>query len=166
MRHPTHGQAIILTVAALLTFSGAAQAATETAASKQSLNVTVIGIHATKEVKPFIDPALKAIAAELRKRAVGYNSFRLVVNVTRTVAIGKTWECPMKEDYARQVQPIKSEADKATVRLLWIHYVGAGRKRKAQEREKLTLSIRKGKYFLSGGWKLKKGVLLGAVAVQ
>lgn len=166
MRYRTHGQAMILAVAALLTLSGAARAATETAGSRQSLNVTIIGIHATKEAKPFIDPALKAISAELRKRAVGYNSFRLLVNLTRTVAIGKTWECPMKEDYARQVQPIKSEADKATIRLLWIRYVVSGRKRKAQEKEKLTLSIRKGKYFLSGGWKLKKGVLLGAVAVQ
>jgi len=157
---------MILAAAAVLAWLGTTQAAETTAAAPQTLNVTVIGIHATKEPKAFIDPALKAIAAELGKRAVGYNSFRLVANETSSVAVGKTWECEMVEDYARQVQPIKVEADKATVRVLWIQYVVKEEKRRAQEREKLTLSIRKGKYFLSGGWKLKQGVLLGAVAVQ
>ena len=166
MRYPKDGLAMILAAVALLAWLGTTQAAEKTADAAGTLNVTVIGIHATKEAKPFIDPALKAIALELGKRAVGYNSFRLVANKTSSVAVGKTWECPMTQDYARQVQPIKIEADKATVRLLWIQHVVKEGKRRAQEREKLTLSIRKGKYFLSGGWKLKKGVLLGAVAVQ
>jgi len=165
MRYPTLGQAMIL-AAALLAWAGTALAADETADASESLKVTLIGIHAKKETKPFIDPALKAIAAELGKRAVGYNSFHLIANETSRVAVGKTWECPMAEEYARQVQPLKIETDKATVRVLWVQYVGSGAKRKAEEREKLTLSIRKGKYFLSGGWKLKEGVLLGAVAVQ
>jgi hypothetical protein len=166
MRYPTHGQAMMSALAALLVWLVPTEAAEKAAPAPQSLNVTVIGIHAKKEPKPFIDPALKAIAAELGKRAVGYNTFRLLVSKTSTVALGKTWECPMTENYARQVEPITVEADKATVRLRWIQYVVKQKTRKAQEREKLTLSIRKGKYFLSGGWKLKEGVLLGAVAVQ
>ena len=131
----------------------------------KTVAVTVLGIHATNEKKPFIDPALKAIAAELPRQK--FNSFRLVTKQTRDVPFGTSWEVPMPENYARRVRPIEATKDRVKVEVAWVQYVPDKQgRRRPKVRQRLVLVIGKGKYLLSGGWKLSKGALLGAVAVR
>jgi len=135
------------------------------AAPPASVKVALLGIKATKEDKEHIDPKLEPIADELKRSQ--FNCFRLASSDTRNIPVGRMSELPLVEDHALQVQPDKVEDETVQLTLTWVQYVRdpAG-KRTMETLQKMTLTIRRGKYLLSGGWKLKEGALLGAVAVH
>jgi hypothetical protein len=165
MEQARRGRAVAWAALAIVVAAGAAGAAAKSEAPPEAVSVTLLGIRATNEAKPYIDPALKAIEAELK--GFKFNSFRIVANDTRSVPVGKAWELPMIEGYARRVEPEKTDGHKVTLGLSWIQYTTTPEgKREGRVCERLSLTIRKGKYLLSGGWKLKEGALLGAVAVK
>jgi hypothetical protein len=129
-----------------------------------AVSVTVFGIRASNEPQENIDPPLQPIGDELRRSR--FNSFRVVVNDTRSVAMSQTWDVAMIEDYALLVQPLKETDDTVNVILSWVKYEKVGGRPQARVLSRMSMVIRKGKYFLSGGWRLKEGALMAAVAVK
>jgi hypothetical protein len=172
MRDATRRQALGRAALAVMVLAAVAASAALAAeppknegGDEKGVSVTILGIHATNEKEPHVDPALKAIAEHLK--GFKFNSFRLIAKETRSVAFGKTWELAMLEGYARHVQPLEAADDRVKIVAAWIQYVKDKEgKPKPHVREKHVMVIRKGKYLLSGGWKLKTGALLGAVAVE
>lgn len=165
MRHARHWQATGWALLAAFVLTQAAGAAPRSGPSQDTVAVTILGVRATKETNEHVDPPLRPIADELKRSK--YNCFRLAVSDTKNVTLGETWELPLIEDYAVRIQPEKETADTVRLVLSWIRYEKAkDGKRRPRTLLKVPLAIRKGKYLLSGGWKLKDGALLGAVAVQ
>lgn len=153
----------VAVLAAVLAVAAAGPLAGAQAASDQgAVTFTILGIRATNEAKEHIDPALAAIADELRRSK--FNSFRLVVSDTRGVPMQGTWELPLAEGYAVRVQPERESGDNVKYVLTWL----GGDKAAGRSREimRVPMEIRKGKYFLTGGWKLKEGALLAAIAAK
>jgi len=132
--------------------------------TSQPVSITVMGIRATNEPKENIDPTLMPIADELRR--LKFNSFQMIVNDTRSVAMTNTWEVPLVEGYALQIQPLRQSDDKASLILTWIRYERVGDKIQARALGRTVFEIRKGKYLLLGGWRLKEGALVAAIAVK
>jgi len=167
MRHATRRQSVLwsaLTTGLILAAAANTAQADAEEQNEQTVAVTILGIHATNEEKPHVDPALSAIAKQLKQYK--FNSFRLVAKQTRSVALGKPWELPMLEGYARRVQPEETSKERVKMEVAWIQYVkDKDGKRKAHVRERMVLFIGKGKYLLTAV-KLKKGALVGAVAVE
>ncbi|MFO8012980.1 MAG: hypothetical protein R6X20_06700 [Phycisphaerae bacterium] len=148
---------IILAVASCLSAADADEDA-------KTVAVTILGIHATNEEKPHVAPALKSIAKQLKRYK--FNSFRLVVKETRSVRLGKHWELPMLEGYCRRVVPTETHEDRVKMEVAWIQYVKDKEgKRKPHVHERMVMLIGKGKYLLTAV-KLKKGALVGALAVK
>jgi hypothetical protein len=130
----------------------------------ETVSVTLLGIHATNEEKAHVDPALASIAEHLKRYK--FNCFRLVVRKTQAVRLGKRWELPMLEGYCRRVQPTESHKDRVKMEVAWVQYVkGKDGKRKPHVHERMVMLIGKGKYLLTAV-KLKKGALVGALAVK
>jgi len=152
-------------VAVAWAWTAVAAAAQPGGPPRETSVVTVLGIRATTEGKEHIDPPLVPIADELRRSK--YNSFRVVARDSRGIPLGETAELPLVEEYALRIQPEKAAEDNIQLTLSWVQYVkdSSGR-RQASVLQRMTLVIRRGKYFLSGGWKLREGALLGAVATQ
>jgi len=167
MRQATRRQRVwwsFLTAGLILAVAAPGTRAATSNQDTQTVAVTILGIHATNEEKPHVDPALAAIAKPLKRYK--FNSFRLVAKETRSVALGKEWELPMVEGYARRVRPQESDKDRVKMEVAWIQYVkDKDGKRKAHVRERHIMFIGKGKYLLTAV-KLKKGALVGAVAVK
>jgi hypothetical protein len=135
------------------------------AAENPSVSVTVLGIRATAEEKPHVDADLQPIADELKRSK--FNSFKLVARDTRPVVVGAATEFALVEDWALRVKADAAQADKVRITVTWICYTkGADGQRKGEVKLEVPMELRKGKYFLSGGWKLKDGSLMGAVAVK
>jgi hypothetical protein len=136
----------------------------ETRKDAEKVSVTLLGIHATNEEKPHVDPALASIARHLKRYK--FNCFRLVVRKTQSVPLGKRWELPMLEGYCRRVQPTESHKDRVKMEVAWVQYVkDKDGKRKPHVHERMVMLIGKGKYLLTAV-KLKKGALVGALAVK
>jgi len=130
----------------------------------QAVAVTILGIHATNEEKPHVDPALAPIAEHLKRYE--FNSFRLVVRETRSVALGKQWELPMREGYCRRVRPTGTDEQRVKMEVAWVQYVkGEDGRRKEHVRERMVLFLGKGKYLLTAV-RLKKGALVAAIAAK
>jgi len=130
----------------------------------QTVAVTILGIHATNEAEPHVDCRLAAIAEQLKR--FRFNSFRLVVEETRSVALGKAWELPMREGYCRRIRPTDTDEQRVKMEVAWVQYVkGEDGRRKERVRERMVLFIGKGKYLLTAV-KLKKGALVAAVAAR
>jgi len=133
--------------------------------SAKTVTVTFFEIHASKEEKEHIDPALQAIADELKHSK--YNCFRLGVTKTQAVVLGKVWELALREDHAARVQPKEVKDDSVVLVMSWVRYEKDDKgERKCKELLSIPMTLRKGKYLLSGGWKLSTGALMGAVAVK
>jgi hypothetical protein len=132
----------------------------------QAVSVTILGIRATKEDKPHIDPGLQSVAEKLRSGK--YNSFRLAVSDTRSVPLGGVMELAMVEDYALRVQIEKVTDDSVQIDLAWLRVEkDAQGKPRVSTVQPMKMTLRKGKYMLSGGWELQEGATLwGAVAVR
>jgi hypothetical protein len=128
---------------------------------QESLVISLLGIKATKETKPQIDPALQPVADALPMSK--YNSFRLIVSDARTVAVGSSATFPLTEGYSIRVDVEKASSEIAQITISWIRAEAGA---KAPPPKAMKITIRKGKYFLSGGWELKEGALFAAVAVK
>jgi hypothetical protein len=128
-------------------------------------SITVLAIRAAKEDKPYIDPALKALAEDLKKTAASYNAFRLLMQVPRSVAFGETKDVPLVEGYTLRVRPVQEKDDTIELALTMV-LADKDPKEKPREILSTTLRIRKGKYMLLGGWRLKEGTLLTAVSAR
>ncbi|MBM4017362.1 MAG: hypothetical protein FJ288_03395 [Planctomycetes bacterium] len=128
--------------------------------------MAVLGIRATKESKPQTDPALQSVADELRMTK--FNSFRLIVSDTRQVRVGGGMDVSLVEDYALHVEVEKASPESTQIVLVWMRVEkDAQGKPQARPLKRVQMTIRKGKFFLSGGWELKDGAaLFGAVAVK
>jgi len=136
------------------------------APGQQNVTVAILGIRATKEDKPHVDPGLQSVAEKLRSGK--YNSFRLAVSDTRSVPVGGAMEVAMVEDYALRVQVEKVTDDSVQIDLAWLRIEkDAQGKPRVSTVQPMKMTLRKGKYMLSGGWELKEGATLwGAVAVK
>jgi hypothetical protein len=121
------------------------------------VSVTILGIHATTQPQPHISPALRPIADELRRSK--YNSFDLVASDVRTLAVGGSMETALLEGYSLRVVVEKVTGDTVQLVLSW--------SRQGQVRQQVRMALRKGKYFLTGGWELQEnGALLAAIAAR
>lgn len=123
-------------------------------------SVKVLAIRATKEDKDYMDPALATLAEELRRTAGGFNAFRLLMQAPRTIPFGETQSITLVEGYEVRVKPIQASDD--TIELA----ISVGRGEAGKGGLSTTLRIRKGKYMLLAGWKLKEGNLLVAVSAR
>ena len=135
------------------------------AETESRTRINILAIHATKEEKPHIDPELEPLKEALSRS--GYNSFRLVAKERRSVGTAETWEQPMLEDYALRVTPTVIAEDRVTLTYAWVHYEKDEQGRRiARVLQQVPMTLIKGKYFVSGGWRLKKGALVGAFAAE
>ena len=125
------------------------------------VSVTILGIHATTQPQPHISPALRPIADELRRSK--YNSFDLVASDVRTLAAGGSMETALLEGYSLRVVVEKVTGDTVQLVLSWSRQDRDGQGR---VRQQVRMALRKGKYFLTGGWELKEGALLAAIAAR
>ena len=126
-----------------------------------SVSITVLGIRATAEATPYVDPVLAPIANELKARSSKYNCFRKVVTEVKSVPVGGVADVSMIENYALRVQVEKTIGNNVQLVISWLRLDKPG-----QPLQSVRLTIVKGKYLLSGGWDLKDGALWGAVAAQ
>jgi hypothetical protein len=131
----------------------------------QPVTVTMLGIQATTEAVATVDPELASILSELK--STKFNSFRRVAHDTEVTLVGGAVELPMIEGYTLRVQPEKITAEHVTMVLTWLQADrdDAGRPR-TRSLASVKMQITRGKYLLWGQWRLKDGVLLGAVAVK
>ena len=127
--------------------------------------ISLLAIRATTEDKPHCDRALVPIRSALAK--TGKNSFRLILRDAHTVPFGKTWEKVLAEGYSLRVRPQEATAKDIKLTLTWVRTKQSkDGKSKVTELQRLPLTIRKAKYFLSGGWKLNSVVLEAAVSAE
>jgi hypothetical protein len=147
-----------------------------TPAPVELASVTVLGIFAANEDTPHIDAGLQPIANELR--VLKYNSLRLIQPpVKRTVVVGAATLVSLGTDlappYALHVAVDKASApDSSKVTLTWQRAEKTPDGRPLwRVVQRMQISLKKGKYFLSGGWlsqdaQSKDGTLWAAVAVN
>jgi hypothetical protein len=147
-----------------------------TPAPVELATVTVLGIFATSEDAPHIDAGLQPIANELR--VLKSNSLRLIQPpVKRTVVVGAATLVSLGSDYAPpyalHVAVDKASApDASKVTLTWQRAEKTPDGRPLwRVVQKMQISLKKGKYFLSGGWvsqdaQSKDGTVWAAVAVN
>jgi hypothetical protein len=162
--HRLRGTWAVVAVGLVLAAAASGLCAAENEEDGKTVAVTMLGIHATNQEKPQVDPALKSIAEQLKRYK--FNSFRLVVKETRTVPLGKHWELPLLEGHCRRVLPTEMHKDRVKMEVAWIQYVkDKDGKKKPHVHERMVMLIGKGKYLLTAV-KLKKGALVGALAVE
>ena len=116
-------------------------------ASAESVTFKVLGIRATNEEKPHIDPELEPLKNDLARS--GFNSFHVAAKQRVTTEIGKSIEVALLEDFAVRLEP-QGQTD-TDVKLLatMIHYEkDKDGKRIARVLERAPKTVRKGKYLL------------------
>jgi hypothetical protein len=127
--------------------------------------VSAYGIRATKEDKSHVDPELEPIAPALKRS--GYNCFRVVARGQNTVAFDKTYTLYLIEAYVLAVTPVEAKDDSIKLVITWIRKErDEDGKPKDRVLQRVPMTLRKGKYFVSGGWRLEEGALMGAVAAR
>jgi hypothetical protein len=130
-----------------------------------TVTITILGIRATNEATPHIDPALQPIANELRGSK--FNSFRLAVSDKKILPLHGATTLPMTEGYSLRVQAEKGAGDSFMLTLSWLKSeTGADGREQMKTLQKMQIQIVKNKYFLSGGWELKEGALWAAVSAK
>ena len=154
---------VVVAAGALTVLAGWAVAAC--AAEAPPVRIKVLGIRATNEESPHVDAELEPLKNSLARS--GYNSFRVVAKQQRDVPGGATAEFPLVEGYALRVEPGETDAKNVTLTLVWIRYEqDAQGRRVARVLQRMPMTIRKGKFFVSGGWQLKEGVLIAAMSAE
>jgi len=130
-----------------------------------SAEVVFVGIQASKESSPHVDPALQPLADLLPMSK--YNSFRVVVSDSRTVLLNNETSITLVEGYGLALRIEKLTGDSAQIVLNWT-CVEKDAKGKAQPRPptRVQMTLRRGKYFLTGGWQVQNGALFALVAVK
>jgi len=166
MKHAHRTWVLAAGALVVVMLAAAVEAAPPPPAAAEAVSVAVLGIRATKESKPQTDPALQSVADELRMTK--FNSFRLIVSDTRQVRVGGGMDVSLVEDYALHVEVEKASPESTQIVLVWMRVEkDAQGKPQARPLKRVQMTIRKGKFFLSGGWELKDGAaLFGAVAVK
>ena len=131
----------------------------------ETAEAVFLGIRASKESSPHVDPAIQPLADMLPMSK--YNSFRIVVSDTRSVQLGGETGITLVEGYGLNLQIEEMTDDSVQIVLSWTR-VEKDAKGKAQARppQSVHMSIRRGKYFLTGGWQLQNGALFALVAVK
>lgn len=131
----------------------------------ESGEAVFLGIQASKESSPHVDPALQPLADMLPMSK--YNSFRVIASDTRSVQPGGEANIALVEGYGLSLRIEKMTADSAQVVLSWTR-VDKDAKGKVQARppQSVRMNILRGKYFLTGGWQLQNGALFALVAVK
>ena len=137
----------------------------ESIRSSESAEVVFLGIQASKESTPNVDPALQPLADLLPMAK--YNSFRVVVSDSRTVLPNGETGLALVEGYGLNLKIEKLTGDSAQIVLSWTR-VEKDAKGKPQARppQRVQMTLRRGKYFLTGGWQLQNGALFALVAVK
>jgi hypothetical protein len=133
--------------------------------AQEFAEVVFLGIQASKESSPHVDPAIQPLADMLPMSK--YNSFRVVVSDTRSVQPGGETGITLVEGYGLNLRIEKMTADSAQIVLSWTR-IEKDAKGKAQARppQSVRMNIRRGKYFLTGGWQLQNGALFALVAIK
>lgn len=163
MRRVMHLQAMAWAVVALM-LAGTAHAAIAPRPAPPApspgpgiATVSVLGIRASNDARAQIDPGLGPVADELKR--MKYNSFRVVANVRQNVPVGQSVDVAMPEDYVLRVE-VSKLADRPQVVVSWL------KPKDAPPKQRIEMTVPKGKYFLTGGWTLKDGALWAAVSAQ
>jgi hypothetical protein len=128
-----------------------------------SASVTVLAIRAAKEDREHMDPALAALADDLKKTASQFNAFRLLMQVPRSIAMADSQDLPLVEGYLLRVKHVGAAEETIELVIAMVRTEEGG---KAREVFSTTLRLKKGKYMLLGGWKLKEGTLLTAISAR
>ena len=135
------------------------------AADNGPVQVKVLGIRATNEEKPHVDAELEPIRDSLARS--GYNSFRVVAKEQRDVEEGVAAEFTLIEDYALRVEASAADEESVTLTLTWVRYeTDAKGRRVARVLQRMPMTLRRGKFFVSGGWQLKEGALIAAMSAE
>jgi len=168
MRHPPGGAAVraaLVLAAAVASVAAASRASAAETKPPPAATISILAIQASTEDKPACDKELAPIQSALAKS--GHNTFRLILRDARAVPYGTAWQREMAEGYSLSITAEEATANDVKLALVWTRTEkDKDGNPKVAELQRLPLTIRKGKYFLSGGWKLKKGALLAAVSVQ
>jgi hypothetical protein len=131
----------------------------------ESVTFKVLAIRATNEEKPHIDPELEPVKDALT--LFHYNSFRVAAKQRVAAETGKTTEVALIEDFAVRLEPQEVTEKGVKVVATMIHYEkDKDGKRIARVLERASMTIRRGKFLLRGGWGLKEGVLVTLVAAE
>ena len=129
------------------------------------VQVRVLGIRATNEQTPHVDAELEPLKASLAR--FGYNSFRVAAKARRPVPAGQTTEVALIEDYALRITVGGADEENVTLTLTWVRYEkDAEGRRAARVLQRVPMTLRKGKFFVCGGWQLKEGALVAAVSAE
>jgi hypothetical protein len=132
---------------------------------RESAEVVFLGIHATKESSPHVDPALQPLADLLPLSK--YNSFRVVVSDTRSLQAGSETVIALVEGYGLTLRIEKMTVDSAQIVLSWTRVEKDSQGRpQTRPPQRVQMTLRRGKYFLTGGWQLQNGALFALVAVK
>ena len=131
----------------------------------ESVNLKVVSIRATNEEKPHIDEELVPLKDDLT--LFHYNSFRVATKQRVTAKIGESTEVALIEDFAVQLEP-QEQTDKSVKLLatMILYEKDKAGNRVGRVLERASMTIRKGKFLLRGGWGLKEGVLVTLVAAE
>jgi hypothetical protein len=137
----------------------------ESIRSPDSAEVVFLGIQASKESSPHVDPALQPLADLLPMSK--YNSFRVIVSDSRTVLLNNETSIALVDGYGLALRLEKLTGDSAQIVLNWT-CVEKDAKGKAQPRPptRVQMTLRRRKYFLTGGWQIQNGALFALVAVK
>ena len=148
-----------LLVLGLMGWAGAAPALAE------SVSLKVVSIRATNEEKPHVDPELESVKDALT--LFHYNSFHVATKQRVTAKIGESIEVALIEDFAARLEPEKvAEKSVKVVATTILYEKNKEGKRVGRVLERASMTVRKGKFLLRGGWRLKKGVLITLVAAE
>jgi len=131
----------------------------------ESVTFKILGIRATNEEKPHIDPELEPLKNDLARS--GYNSFHVAAKQRVTAEIGESIEVALIEDYAVRLEP-QEQTDKGVKLLatMILYEKDKEGNRVGRVLERASMTIRRGKFLLRGGWGLKEGVLVTLVAAE
>jgi hypothetical protein len=131
----------------------------------ESVNLKIVGIRATNEEKPHIDEELLPLKDALT--LFHYNSFRVATKQRVTAEIGASTEVALIENFAVRLEP-QEQTDKSVKLLatMILYEKDKEGNRVGRVLERASMTIRKGKFLLRGGWGLKEGVLVTLVAAE
>jgi len=139
--------------------------APEPGRSQETAEAVFLGIQASKESAAHVDPELQPLADLLPMSK--YNSFRVVVSDSQPVQLGGEKGIALVEGYGLNLRIEKLTVDSVQIVLSWTRIEkDAKGKPQARPPQRVQMTLRRGKYFLTGGWQLQNGAIFALVAVK
>jgi len=133
--------------------------------SQEIVEAVFLGIRASKESTAHVDPELQPLADLLPMSK--YNSFRVVVSDSQPVQLGGEKGIALVEGYGLNLRIEKLTVDSVQIVLSWTRIEkDAKGKPQARPPQRVQMTLRRGKYFLTGGWQLQNGAIFALVAVK